>query len=47
VLKIIKLQLNEQLTNEQFALEKPPGADLVNLDEPQATSASDGKGPHK
>ncbi len=41
VLKIIKLQLNGMLTNEQFALNRPPGSELVNLDEPQ-TRASDG-----
>lgn len=48
VLKIIKLQLNEPLTSEQFALNRPPGAELVNLDEPHPTRASDGTGsqPH-
>ncbi|MBV9479447.1 MAG: DUF4292 domain-containing protein [Acidobacteria bacterium] len=42
VLKIIKLQLNQALTNEQFTLSRPPGAELVNLDEPNSTRASDG-----
>ncbi|HEX6503423.1 MAG TPA: DUF4292 domain-containing protein [Terriglobales bacterium] len=43
VLKIIKLQLNEPLTSEQFALNRPPGAEFVNLDEPHSTRASDGR----
>ena len=43
VLKIIKLQLNESLTSEQFALNRPPGAEFVNLDEPHSTRASDGR----
>jgi outer membrane lipoprotein-sorting protein len=47
VLKILKLQLNESLTPEQFALERPPGAEVVNLDEPHPTRASDGKGADK
>lgn len=42
VLKIIKLQLNEALSSEQFALNRPPGAEFVNLDEPHPTRASDG-----
>jgi outer membrane lipoprotein-sorting protein len=42
-LKVLKLELNQPLTDEQFALQKPPGADLVNLDQGQhATRASDG-----
>jgi outer membrane lipoprotein-sorting protein len=47
VLKILKLQLNEPFTSEQFALERPPGAEMVNLDEPHQTRASDGKGAKK
>ena len=47
VLKILKLQLNEPLKSEQFALERPPGAEVVNLDEPHATRASDGRGEKK
>ncbi|HVO63468.1 MAG TPA: DUF4292 domain-containing protein [Terriglobales bacterium] len=47
VLKILKLQLNEPLKNEQFALERPPGAEVVNLDEPHQTRASDGRGADK
>jgi outer membrane lipoprotein-sorting protein len=42
-LKVLTLELNQPLTDEQFALQKPPGADLVNLDQGQhATRASDG-----
>jgi hypothetical protein len=47
ILKILKLQLNEALKSEQFALERPPGAEVVNLDEPHATRASDGRGTDK
>jgi outer membrane lipoprotein-sorting protein len=47
VLKIIKLQLNQALSNEQFALNRPPGAELVNLDEPSQTRASDGRNSEK
>jgi outer membrane lipoprotein-sorting protein len=43
VLKIIKLQLNQSLTSEQFALNRPPGAELINLDEANQTRASDGR----
>jgi hypothetical protein len=42
-LKVLKLSLNQPLTEDQFALPKPPGADLVNLDQGQHTTrASDG-----
>ncbi len=47
VLKILKLQLNEALKSEQFALERPPGAEVVNLDEPHPTRAADGRGEQK
>lgn len=43
VLKIVKLKLNEPLTDEQFALNVPPGAEFVNLDQQNQTRASDGK----
>jgi len=36
-LNIVKLQLNEALTNDQFQLEQLPGADVVNLDKPQTS----------
>lgn len=38
LLKIVKLQLNQPLTDDQFALQQPPGAELTNLD--QKTQAS-------
>ena len=43
-LTIVKLTLNEPLTNEQFALEQPPGSQLVNMDQ-QNTNANSGGGP--
>ncbi len=44
-LKVLKLDLNQPLSPDQFALQKPPGAELVNLDQGQPTGAraSDGK----
>jgi outer membrane lipoprotein-sorting protein len=36
---IIKLQLNEPLPDEKFALEPPPGAQVVHLNQPQSTSS--------
>ena len=42
-LKVLKLELNQPLTDEQFALQRPPGAELVNLDQGQHTSAADGQ----
>ena len=47
-LTIVKLQLNEPLTNDQFALQQPPGAEVVHLDQPHSSQArtsngSDGK----
>jgi hypothetical protein len=47
VLKILKLQINEPLKSEQFVLERPPNALVVNLDEAHATRASDGRGADK
>ncbi len=47
VLNIIKLQLNQSLTSEQFALSRPPGAELINLDEASQTRASDGRDSEK
>jgi outer membrane lipoprotein-sorting protein len=45
-LSIVKLEINPPLTDDQFQLEQPPGADVVRLDQPHAksASASDGKG---
>lgn len=33
LLKVVKLQLNQPLSDEQFTLERPPGAQVVNLDQ--------------
>jgi outer membrane lipoprotein-sorting protein len=46
LLTIVKLQLNGPLTNDQFVLQKPPGAEVVHLDRPEASQmrASDGEG---
>ena len=35
VLNIVKLRINEPLTDEQFALEQPAGSELVDLDQPK------------
>jgi hypothetical protein len=40
-LTIIKLQLNEPMPDDKFALEQPPGAQVVHLNQPQ-TAASPG-----
>jgi outer membrane lipoprotein-sorting protein len=34
-LNILKLEINKPLRDDQFALEQPPGADVVRLDKPQ------------
>lgn len=36
VLNIIKLEINKPLTDDQFALEQPPGAEVVRLDQPKS-----------
>jgi outer membrane lipoprotein-sorting protein len=45
-LSIVKLEINPPLTDDQFALEQPQGADVVRLDQPHSKSAnaSDGEG---
>ncbi len=40
VLSVVKLQLNGALTDEQFALEQPAGAELVHLSETAAKAPS-------
>jgi outer membrane lipoprotein-sorting protein len=47
ILKMVKLKLNDTLTDEQFALQRPPNADFVNLDQQRPTRASDGKQPER
>lgn len=36
-LSIIKLEINKPLTDDQFALEQPAGAEVVHLDQPSAS----------
>jgi outer membrane lipoprotein-sorting protein len=36
-LNIVKLQLNEPLTDQQFVLQQPPGAEVIRLDRPQTS----------
>jgi outer membrane lipoprotein-sorting protein len=38
-LSIVKLEINPPLTDDQFALQQPPGADVVRLDRPKTSSA--------
>jgi outer membrane lipoprotein-sorting protein len=38
-LNILKLEINKALRDDQFALEQPPGADVVHLYKPQTSSA--------
>jgi outer membrane lipoprotein-sorting protein len=46
ILNIVKLEINKPLTDDQFALEQPPGAEVVRLDQPNSSvaKAPDGKG---
>jgi len=39
-LNIVKLELNQPQPDDKFALEQPPGADVVHLDKPDAHSTS-------
>ncbi len=39
-LNILKLELNTPLRDDQFALEQPPGAEVVHLDQPQPQSSA-------
>jgi len=45
-LNMVKLEINKPLTDDQFALEQPPGAEVVNLDQPNssASKTADGHG---
>ena len=46
-LSIIKLEINKALTDDQFALEQPTGADVVHLDPPSPSAAKALSGPSK
>jgi outer membrane lipoprotein-sorting protein len=39
-MNILKLEMNKALKDEQFVLQQPVGADIVHLDGPQSSSAS-------
>ena len=39
-LNILKLEMNKALRDDQFALEEPPGAEVVHLDKPQPQSSA-------
>ncbi len=45
-LSMVKLEINKTLTDDQFALEQPPGAEVVHLDQPSSSTAKapDGQG---
>jgi hypothetical protein len=34
---MLKVEINQPLKDEQFVLEQPPGAVVVNLDHPQSS----------
>ena len=38
-LSILKLEINKSLTDDQFALEQPSGAEVVRIDRPNPSSA--------
>jgi outer membrane lipoprotein-sorting protein len=42
-LRMLKLQFNTPLRDEQFVLQQPPGTQLVQLDQPSALRAEDGQ----
>lgn len=44
MLSIVKLDLNRGLADDQFALEQPPGAEVVHLDQHNTSSAKGGNG---
>jgi uncharacterized protein DUF4292 len=39
-LNMLKLEINKPLRDDQFALEQPPGAEVVHLDHPQSSAAT-------
>jgi len=41
-LTVVKLTINEPLSDDQFALQQPPGSQLVNLDETSQNAAANG-----
>jgi len=47
MMSIVKLEINKTLTDDQFVLEQPPGADLVRLDQPSTSEARTADSPSK
>jgi hypothetical protein len=43
-LNMLKLEINKPLRDDQFALEQPPGAEVVLLDQPQSSAAAPPEG---
>jgi hypothetical protein len=39
-LNMLKVEINKPLRNEQFALQQPPGAEVVNLNRPQSSGVT-------
>jgi hypothetical protein len=39
-LNMLKLEMNKPLRDDQFALQQPPGAEVVDLDKPQPQSSA-------
>ena len=46
-LNILKLEINKPLRDDQFALEQPPGAEVVHLDKPQSSAVVPPQGTSK
>ena len=36
-LNLLKVDINQPLTDDQFVLQQPPGAEVVHLDRPQSS----------
>jgi hypothetical protein len=43
-LNMLKLEMNKPLRDDQFALEQPPGAEVVHLDKPQSGAGASPQG---
>ena len=39
-LNVLKLEINKPLRDDQFALEQPPGAEVVHMDKPQSSATA-------
>lgn len=39
-LNVLKMEINKPLRDDQFALEQPPGAEVVHLDKPQSSAVT-------